>query len=191
MKKCRAWCGVWVVPVVVLGGLWLARRDLTRPNLVLPTQMSVSPAYKTQSACAVLPKGMTNQAPVEGTLPRGAQGFHYGTSDAERQRAGKELINPIPCNETTREHGKQLYERFCLVCHGATGHGDGPIIPKFPNPPDFHSEQAKKLPDGAMFHTITLGRNKMASYASQLSWQERWEVICYIRALQEGGRSSK
>ncbi len=186
MRRGLAWGALFLLPVVVVGGLWGARRDPTQPNYWLPTQMALSPAYKAQSANPILANGATLQPPVAGTLARGAHPFHYAQTDADRRRAGRELRNPLPGTPQTLAEGQRLFQTFCLPCHGATGNGDGPLIPKFPNPPSFHSEQAKKLKDGEMFHTLTLGRNKMASYASQLTWQERWAVIHYIRSLQKG-----
>lgn len=186
MIRGATWCALFLLPVVVLGGLWAARRDPARPNYWLPTQMAVSPAYRTQSANPVLPGGVTSQPPVPGTLARDAHAFHYAANDVDRRRAGQELSNPVPATAQTLAEGKRVYTTFCLPCHGATGNGDGPLIPKFPNPPGFRSAQTMALRDGEMFHTITLGRNKMASYASQVTWRERWEVIHYIRSLQKG-----
>ncbi len=36
-----------------------------------------------------------------------------------------------------------------------------------------------------MFHILTYGQGKMASYAAQLSEDERWKVIRHVRSLQE------
>jgi len=181
LSQKLAWCAIVLLPVVVLGGLWAARRDLTKPNRILPTQMAVSPAYRSQSANPVFASQITLQLPAEGTLARGGHLFPYAKTDADRRRAGKELANPFRPTPETLQRGKNLYETYCLVCHGASGAGDGPVIPKFPNPPNFHSQQSKALKDGEMFHTITLGRRKMASYASQVSWDDRWKIILYIR----------
>ncbi len=175
----------FLLPVVVLGGLITAQRDLSRPNWVLPTQMAQSPAYKSQSWNPVLANHMTLQPPVEGTLARDAHPFPYGKTEAERKRAGVELKNPFAPTPENLQRGQWIYETFCLVCHGASGKGDGPMIPKFPNPPSFLSKSSLALKDGEMFHTITLGRKKMASYASQVSWEDRWRVILYIRQLQK------
>jgi mono/diheme cytochrome c family protein len=181
-----AWCAILLLPVIVLGGLWAARRDPTKPNWILPTQMAVSPAYKTQSLNPVLPRGVTMQPPVAGTVARGERVFRYAATDAERQRAGRELTNSFKASAETLARGQQLYETFCLVCHGASGQGDGTVIPKFPNPPSFSTSKSKELSDGEMFHIITLGRNDMPSFAAQLSWEDCWQVITYIRSLQEG-----
>ena len=188
MKRWAAWSGVVLLPVVVLGGLWGARRDLTQPNWFLGTQMTESPAYKTQSANPALPNNTTMQTPVDGTLARGAHRFRFEATDEDRLRAGRELANPFSPSPETLIRGQVIYETFCLVCHGASGRGDGPLIPTFPNPPDYLSEGSRKLTDGEMFHTITLGRNKMGSHASQVSWDDRWQVILYIRSLQEANQ---
>ena len=38
-----------------------------------------------------------------------------------------------------------------------------------------------------MYHTLTWGKGLMGSHASQLSQRQRWEVIEYIKVLQQGG----
>lgn len=37
-----------------------------------------------------------------------------------------------------------------------------------------------------MFHVITRGRNNMPAAESQVSAEDRWKVILYIRQLQAG-----
>jgi mono/diheme cytochrome c family protein len=174
IRQVAAWSAVLLFPVVVLGGLLAARRDPTRPNHVLPTQM------------VSLPVPVRARPPVEGTLARGAHAFHYAATDAERQRAGRELVNPFHATPETLAAGKRAYEINCLVCHGAGGAGDGPIVPKFPNPPGFRAKKVQRLNDGEIFHTITVGRKKMAGHAALVSWDERWQIVLYIRSLQKG-----
>ena len=48
------------------------------------------------------------------------------------------------------------------------------------------ADDMKKLPEGTMFHSVTYGKNAMGSYASQLSTQQRWMVIAYIKSKQAG-----
>ena len=38
--------------------------------------------------------------------------------------------------------------------------------------------------DGNIYHVITNGQNVMPSYASQVSREDRWAIIHYIRVLQ-------
>jgi cytochrome c5 len=184
MKPKLSWLGVILLPVVVLGGLGALRRNPAVRNLEWPTQMQTSPAYLSQTPNPVLPGKMTQQTPVPGTIPRGFQPFHYGPTAEEAARAGRELKNPVAPTPEHLARGQQVYANYCAVCHGATGGGDGPLIPKYPNPPSYKTDQSKALPDGAMFHVITLGRKNMPSHAAQVSADDRWKVILYIRKLQ-------
>jgi mono/diheme cytochrome c family protein len=47
-----------------------------------------------------------------------------------------------------------------------------------------HIDRVQKQPVGQIFHTISKGQGKMASYASSLSAKERWAVVLYVKALQ-------
>ncbi|HSE98854.1 MAG TPA: cytochrome c, partial [Blastocatellia bacterium] len=184
MKKTLSWLAVILLPVVVIGGIRAMSRDMSRRNLEWPTQMQYSPAYASQSPNPILPNGMTQQMPVPGTLPRGFQPFRYGAGPEEAERAGRELSNPIELTEANLARGQQVYSNQCAVCHGATGAGDGPLIPKYPNPPSYNTDKSKALADGNMFHAITVGRNNMPSHAAQVAPDDRWKVILYIRRLQ-------
>jgi mono/diheme cytochrome c family protein len=184
MKEKATWFGVILLPVVVVGGIWALKRATTARNLEWPTQMQYSPAAHSQTPNQVLPNRMTQQMPVPGTIPRGFQPFHYGPGAEEAARAGRELKNPFAPTEQNLARGKQVYVNYCAVCHGATGAGDGPIIPQYPNPPSYKTETSRAMPDGAMFHVITVGRNNMPSHAAQVSAGDRWKVILYIRQLQ-------
>lgn len=184
MRRMLTWLVVVLLPVVVIGGVRTLSRDVTIRNREWPTQMQYSPASLSQTANPVLPGQLTEQPPVPGTVPRGFQPFHYGPDPAEADRAGRELKNPFQPTSENLARGQYIYTNFCAACHGATGAGDGPIIPKYPNPPSYQIEKSKSLPDGNMFHVITMGRNNMPSHAAQVSADDRWKAILYIRKLQ-------
>ena len=184
MSRTLTWIAVILLPIVVIGGVREMSRDVGVRNREWPTQMASSPAYRSQSANPVLPYHMTEQVPVAGAVPRGFKTFHYGSDPAEAERAGRELTNPFTATPENLSRGQYVFTNYCLVCHGGTGAGDGPLIPKYPNPTSYLSEKSKALPDGTMFHVITLGRNNMPSHAAQVSTDDRWKVILYIRRLQ-------
>lgn len=184
MKRIFSWLSVILLPVVVLGGIHLISRDTSRRNLEWPTQMQYSPAYASQSPNPVWPDGMTQRMPVPGTLPRGFRPFRYGSGPEEAERTGRELRNPFEPVEENLARGEAIYANYCAVCHGTTGAGDGPLIPKYPNPPSYITDKSKALADGYMFHTITMGRANMPSHAAQVGPDDRWKVILYIRKLQ-------
>lgn len=184
MRRTLTWTVVILTPVIVIGALIGMNREVGSRNFEWPTQMQYSPAYRTHTSNPVLPFHITEQPPVPGTVSRGFRPFHYGTDLAESERAGKELVNPFQATPENLTRGQYVFANYCAVCHGATGAGDGPIVPKYPNPPTYQTEKSKVMPDGTMFHVITHGRNNMPSHAAQVSADDRWRAILYIRKLQ-------
>ncbi|HEU4729019.1 MAG TPA: cytochrome c [Kofleriaceae bacterium] len=148
--------------------------------------MARGPGYKAFAPNEATRNGITLQRPVPGTIKRGYQPFHYGKGEAEAVRAGVELTDPFHPTPDVLAKGKLLYETYCLVCHGEQGKGDGPISSKIPPPPSYKSDRLMSYRPGRIFHVITMGANKMPSYAAQLTPDERWLVVTYVRAqLQE------
>jgi mono/diheme cytochrome c family protein len=128
--------------------------------------------------------GLTLQRPVPGTVARGHLPFHYEATPEEAERAGRELRDPFPPTPEVLVRGQRVYETFCLVCHGARGQGDGPIIPKFPNPPSYASERVRAFPEGRIFHVVTRGTSIMPAYATQIAVADRWKLVRYVQVLQ-------
>jgi mono/diheme cytochrome c family protein len=148
--------------------------------------MARSPRYNAFAPNEAMRNGITLQRPVAGTIPRGHEPFHYGKGEPEAIRAGQELTNPYHPTPPTLERGKALYQIYCQVCHGAEGKGDGPIASKIPPPPSYKADRLLQFTPGRIFHVITMGSNKMPSYAAQLSPDDRWLIVNYVRAvLQE------
>lgn len=125
--------------------------------------------------------GFSNRPPVPGTVPRNYIGYEFkGKPDSVIYG----LSNPLPFNSKIVEIGKQKYNTFCSPCHGYFGKGDSRLRNQFPNPPTLLSEKVKNWADGNIFHVITNGQNIMPSYAKQISVEDRWAIIHYIRVLQ-------
>jgi mono/diheme cytochrome c family protein len=79
-----------------------------------------------------------------------------------------------------------VFATFCSPCHGAGGVGDGMVAQRgFPPPPSLFTDNAMQLKDGQMFHIISFGKNAMPNFSSQISREDRWKVITYIRSLQD------
>lgn len=115
--------------------------------------------------------------------------YPYTNDTTGYSRAGRELRSPIAMTKESVEKGKVIYTKFCLHCHGETGAGDGKVISEGGHPPPgAYSGPLKDLPEGKMFHTITYGKGMMGSHAGQLSKEERWTVIQYVKYLQLGGK---
>lgn len=126
--------------------------------------------------------------PVKGTIPRGYVPYHYEDTPESYEQAGRELFNPYNSEiKSAADAGKLLYENNCAICHGNKGDGNGTIVKngKYPSPPpSYFIDRLLELPDGKMFHSVHYGKNMMGSYAGQMSKEERWKAISYIRQLQ-------
>jgi mono/diheme cytochrome c family protein len=136
---------------------------------------------------ALLPAGQTMQPPPAFTLARGAHQELFGATPAEADRAGLELTDPLPDTDASRARGKQLFNRICATCHGFEGRSDGPIIPKFPNPPSLQSTRAVAFPPGRIYHIITHGQGLMKGWGDVIAPDDRWHILHHLRALQRAG----
>jgi mono/diheme cytochrome c family protein len=146
--------------------------------------MTYSLAYDSFAPNPVTRDGLTLQRPVRGTIARGHLPLHYGATQDEAERAGRELQNPIAATARSAAEGHALFDIYCVVCHGPTGAGDGPLIPKIPNPPAYTSERVRNMPAGRIVHVISYGSGRMPSYASQLSVTDRWLIAAHVQTLQ-------
>jgi mono/diheme cytochrome c family protein len=173
-----------VLLLLVAIAAWATHRDPGRPGYEFLPDMAHSVPYDAYAPNPVTRDGKTLQPPVPGTLARGAYPFHYGAGPEEAERAGRELKSPLAATPAALARGRAVYETFCQVCHGAGGAGDGPLIPKFPNPPSYGSARLLGMADGQIFHVITRGTELMPAYAGQIAPDDRWKAVAYVRELQ-------
>lgn len=173
--------------LVLLGANALLHYDPTAPNREFMPEMVRTPRFNAYAANPNFPDGKTLRRPEPGTIPRGFLPLHYGASPEEALRAGRELVSPIAASDANAlERGAKVFANFCVVCHGPTAQGDGPVAFRgYPAPPSLHTERALKMKDGQMFHILTYGQKNMPSYAAQVSREDRWKVILYVRSLQQ------
>lgn len=118
--------------------------------------------------------------------------YYYADTEEERLRATAEIIeNPFPITAAGLARGQDLYNKFCGICHGEKGDGLGYLVSeenpnaKYPAAPaNFLQGEFPDASNGRYYHGIMYGKNVMGGYADKLSYEERWQVIHWIRALQ-------
>lgn len=82
--------------------------------------------------------------------------------------------------------GEHLYNTFCAVCHGEDGAGQGYMGASYPMAvPDITRDELKQRSDGYYFMQISQGGAIMPAYGHAISPLERWQIVAYIRKLQE------
>jgi cytochrome c553 len=131
---------------------------------------------------AALQKGV--YTPFNGNVP-----YYYADNEAERLRATKEIVmNPFPITKKSLAKGKNLFIIYCGICHGEKGGGNGYLVRdegKYPaQPANLLLDTFVNGNNGRLYHAIMYGKNVMGNYADKLSYEERWDVIHYIRACQ-------
>jgi mono/diheme cytochrome c family protein len=187
----RAFLLTFVVVAVVLLALQFALApDASRRNVEIFTEMVYSAAGESLARSEALTGGIVQQPLLAGVVVRGMPPFRYGDGPEEAQRAGRELVNPIAADDADAlASGAELFGSFCAPCHAGTGEGAGPVTRRgMLPPPSLLAARALAMPDGEIFHVLTRGQGNMASYAVQLSPEDRWAVILHVRSLQEAAR---
>lgn len=133
----------------------------------------------------LMPKGMAMQQPPSGTMPVDAiAGNPLLTTGIANDRYAARI--PMPVDRALVEDGRHHFETFCAACHGILGDGNSVVADKMAlrKPPSLHEARIVAYPPGQIFATIRQGYGLMPSYSVQLSVQDTWGVVAYVRALQ-------
>jgi copper transport protein len=95
--------------------------------------------------------------------------------------------NPIAPNPQSIAAGKAVYESHCVVCHGESGKGDGPLgVTLIPRPADFTIHAVPGVhTDAQLYDWITNGfpGSAMPAWKANLSDTDRWNLVNFIRTF--------
>jgi mono/diheme cytochrome c family protein len=95
----------------------------------------------------------------------------------------REVANPLTPSDKEIAFAAKMYGAACAKCHGKSGAGDGRSA-RFLDvaPPSF----AARLPlqtDGELFWKLTNGRDPMPGFKKDLSDEQRWGLVHFLRTL--------
>ena len=182
---------------LVLGALLLSPVLLTACNeqLLNPMADHRQPRERAYRPSEFFDTELVMQAPPEGTVPRerrtmnptltsGVSGYtgRYGENGERIVRYASRI--PIPVTPELMALGRKRFDITCGTCHGPVGDGESIVAHQMSlrPPPSLHL-YANRAP-GYIFEVATKGFGMMASYAAELTVEERWAVVAYVRALQ-------
>lgn len=153
------------------------------PNYQYFPNMYESVGYETYSESNAFKDGKEGQLPAKGTIKRGFDVYEYENSTAGYELAKANLKSPLDSLSRNLDKGKELFDIYCMTCHGASGDGVGKLVEreKFLGVPSYAD---RPITEGSVFHVITYGLNSMGSHANQLSAHERWLVVDYVLKLK-------
>lgn len=153
------------------------------------TEMHFSPAYRVQEGPRILPP--PDSVPITGKEPKYDSLDEYGA-----------LVMP---GDVRRSYdfsaAKELFRINCLVCHGASLRGDGPITNPVYNysgaslPKDLTASDTQSSSDGELYAFIALGGREGSSFRIRgressspmpefrllLTVAERWSLVQFLR----------
>jgi mono/diheme cytochrome c family protein len=180
-----------------VGMLGFRGSHFRKPPLYIFPDMEFQLKLRPQTPNAFFPSGLSSQMPVAGTIPRGAPiqtatgkvyPFEDATVNTGRIAGSTNFVevNPLPITAALLKRGQQRYTINCSPCHGQLGDGNGITkkIGAMAVVGNLHDKRMVDMPDGELFFVITNGRNLMGAYGPNITVEDRWAVVAYLRALQ-------
>ncbi|MBM3876862.1 MAG: cytochrome c [Verrucomicrobia bacterium] len=160
--------------------------DMVRQNKVRP-----------QEAGGFFADGMDSRPPVAGTVARATALDVKGARvlPFEEHAVNTGLVPgttnhvatiPLAVNEKLMARGRERFNISCTPCHGPQGDGNGITkkIGAMAVVATLHDKRIVSQPDGELFGVISHGRNLMQGYAANITVEDRWAIVAYVRALQ-------
>jgi Cytochrome C oxidase, cbb3-type, subunit III len=194
----RYFLAIFVLAVaVVVGILGFRGTHFRKPPLYIFPDMEFQLKLRPQKENSFFTNGLSSQLPIPGTIARStplqtANGPVYPYEDSPLNTGHitgttnfVENI-PMPISAEMLKRGQQRFTINCTPCHGATGEGKGITqkIGAMAVVANLHDKRIVELPDGELFFVITNGRNLMGAYGANITVEDRWAIIAYLRALQ-------
>lgn len=94
--------------------------------------------------------------------------------------------NPYPGDPQSVARGEELFAIHCAVCHGDKGQGGGVVGEYFdPPPPVLSKDLLANRDDAHLFRVMTEGFGRMPRMVENLSVEQRWDVVNYLRNLAQ------
>ena len=92
-----------------------------------------------------------------------------------------EIKNPIVMDAGSTTRGKEAYLGNCAACHGENLEGLKGEEAGLDNDAPNLKQRLQTHSDGDFFWKINEGRGEMPSFKDELSDEEKWHIINYIR----------
>jgi mono/diheme cytochrome c family protein len=167
----------------------------TKPRIHIIQDMDNQAKIKPQQRNPMFADRRGMRPPVSGTVARGESrlndGIDRGIGDGNDPSSWVESI-PVPITMQMMRRGQERYDIFCSPCHGLAGYGDGMVSKRAEDlqegtwtpPSSLHTDLITGRPVGQLYNTITNGIRNMPAYGPQISVEDRWAIVAYVRALQ-------
>jgi len=167
---------LFLATLLVLGG----------GELATPAEQAATPAGQTPTPPveqAATPAEQAATSSEETTPPEKAKpaGKELGGWRAPKEaRAVPNAVKPSP---ESVARGQATFEKTCLKCHGRQGHGDGKMAKALVAKPADLTLRLPPQSDGEIFWKLTEGKSPMPSFKKDLTPEQRWDVVNFLRQI--------
>ena len=126
------------------------------------------------------------------TVPEGAVSINRWAPNYDRMTPeGMALQSPYTADAAHVATGEQMFNTYCVACHGVEGKGGAPVADntsgkRYPIlPPMLSGDGAVTAlrSDGYLYLTIRNGAAVMSGYGQAMDDDEMWAIVSYIRTL--------
>jgi mono/diheme cytochrome c family protein len=186
-----------VATAAVLGVLGVRGSHFRKPPLYIFPDMEWQLKLRPQTANGFFTNGLSSQPHPPGTIARStpiqtAMGpvFPYEDAPVNTGRVTGTTnyveLNPLSITAALLKRGQQRFTINCSPCHGQLGDGNGITkkVGAMLTVANLHDKRIAEMADGELFYVITNGRNLMQGYGANVTVEDRWAIIAYLRALQ-------
>jgi len=182
-----------VLTVVSIAGY--RGEHFSKPPMEIFPDMIYQDKVKDQQPSAFFADGSAARAPIPGTVAveMPAVNDYWATGKWDDTHWGDGIPvhdavdggRPLQIDAADMARGRERYTISCAVCHGAAGDGKG-ITSKYGlnGAANYHQDKYRTETDGQLFDTISNGHGQMMGYGYNITIDDRWRIIMYIRALQ-------
>ena len=147
--------------------------------------MHNQPRYEAYEESDFFADGMAARPRVEGTVARGQLPANDPLLVSRAPGGGYVAEYPFEITRGALDRGRQRYDIYCSMCHGASGVGDGMIVQRgFVRPPSFHDQRLRDAAPGYFVDVIEHGFGAMYSYGDRVPPEDRWKIAAYVKTLQ-------
>ncbi len=184
--------GLLVVAVVAMAGF--RGHHFTRPPFEIFPDINYQDKVKDQVGSTFFADGVASRPPIDGTvaeeMPAKIDYWANGKWDETHWGDGipvhdaRDGTPALQVDDANLALGRERYAINCAMCHGATGAGNG-ITSKYGlnGAANYHTDRLRQAADGDIFNTISNGKGQMMGYAYNITIDDRWRIVRYIRAL--------
>jgi len=182
-----------VIAVLAIAGF--RGQHSPKPPFEIFPDMNYQDKVKDQQPSAFFGDGAASRPPIPGTVAEEmpAQNDYWATGKWDDTHWGDGIPvhdavdggRPLQIDAENMARGRERYTINCEVCHGAAGDGKG-ITSKYGlnGAASYHTDRLRGDADGDLFNTITNGKGQMLGYGYNITIDDRWRIVMYIRALQ-------